>query len=180
MSLLLVPLLVAASAHAAGGDYPVRLQGGLCGGLGPPSVGACSEGRVLVEGGTMAFEAAAREGVFSDDARIVGALFFGARATLPAGFHVRGGFAHNHEVPWAVLQDEPAGSLLGSADGIRHRSGLELGLGYSYWFDDAWLGDRLSVYVDGASSALFDRKGPLVYGWVEGGVSIAVGARRDR
>jgi hypothetical protein len=180
MSVLLIPLLVALPAHAGGGDYPFRLQGGLCGGIGPPSIGACSEGRLLVEGRTMAFEAAAREGLFTDDTRVVGALFFGARATLPAGAHFRGGFAHNHEVPWAVLQDEPIGSVLGSATGIRHRSGVELGLGYSYWFDDAWLGDRLSIYADGASSLLFDDKGPLVYAWLEGGVSIAVGARRDR
>ena len=178
--MLVIPLLLAAPVLAAGGDYPVRLQGGLGGGLGPPSLGAYGTGRVLVEGQTMAFEVAAREGWFTDDARSVGALFFGARATLPLGLHVRGGFAHNHEVPWAVLQEEPVGSILGSATGIRHRSGVEVGLGYSYWFDDAWLGDRLSVYVDGATSSLFDDKGPFAYAWLEGGVSVAVGARRDR
>jgi hypothetical protein len=42
---------------------------------------------------------------------------------------VRVGLLHNHEEPLVAVQNQPAGALLGVGDGIRHRTGVEGGVG---------------------------------------------------
>jgi hypothetical protein len=180
-------LLFSAALADSPGDYLIRLHGaagGLVGGpggiTGAPSAGGFLSGRVTVHGERAAFEAAAREGLLTEDARLSGALFFGARLTPSQTAHWRIGFAHNHETPLDVFDADPVGSILGSADGIRHRSGLELGGGFSLpiSYEDTALADRFALHVDAGVSVLFDDSGPPVYAYLEIGGNIGVGQRR--
>ena len=88
-----------------------------------------------------------------------------------------------HETPAALLREEPVSSILGTAEGIRHRSGIELGTGItlpnpvpvpfgipqersSFGLDlsVAWLGDAT--------------KGPPLYAYLEMTGSLDVGRPR--
>jgi len=42
------------------------------------------------------------------------------------------GFVHQHEESMASVSEEPAGALLGIGKGIRHRAGLQFGLGCDF------------------------------------------------
>jgi hypothetical protein len=177
------------SAAAAGepGAYLIRLHGaagGLVGGpqgvTGAPSVGGHLSGRLTVHGTRAAFEAAAREGLLTEDARSAGALFFGARLTPSDRAYWRVGFAHDHETPVDVFRAEPVGAILGSAEGIRHRSGLELGGGLSLPIDyqGTAIADRFALHVDLAVAWLTDDQGPPLYAYLEIGGNLGVGQRR--
>ncbi|MDG1480893.1 MAG: hypothetical protein P8R54_14955 [Myxococcota bacterium] len=167
--------------------YLVRLHGAAGGLVGGPqgvtdalSAGGFLSGRITVHGERAALEAAAREGLLTEDTRSAGALFFGARFTSAETVYWRVGFAHNHETPIAVFSEDPLGGILGSAEGIRHRSGLEVGGGLSLPTELALFGlaDRLALHVDGGISWLVDDNGPPLYVCVELGGHIGVGQRR--
>jgi len=59
---------------------------------------------------------------------------------ISAGFHATSrlyprafiGFVHQHEESMASVAEEPGGALLGIGPGIRHRAGLQFGLGCDY------------------------------------------------
>lgn len=180
-------LLISAVSAGEPDAYLIRLHGaagGLVGGpqgvTGEPSAGGFLSGRITVHGQRAAFEAAAREGLLTEDLRSSGALFFGARLTPGDRGYWRVGFAHNHETPVDVFSEDPLGSILGSAEGIRHRSGLEVGGGVSLpmQLELLSLGDRLALHVDGGLSWLVDDGGPPLYAYVELGGHIGVGQRR--
>ena len=112
------------------------------------------------------------------DGRELGNIFLGARYHLPRDFHLRVAFSHNHEVPGDVLFADPVGSLSGTASGIRHRSGVEVGVGWSYRnvgrlpFD--WL-DWLGAWTEASVQLFPDASGPRAYVLLEYGLSFDVG-----
>lgn len=197
-------LLTAGAAAAASSSHVVRLHGGIAGLVGPnrqaasgyhvetgsvpftatgPSYGGGVLGRVTVHGERFAFDTHAREVLSAEDTRLVGALFIGARYTPPSPLHVRLGFAHNHETPIDVFKAEPVSSVLGTADGIRHRSGLELGVGASTGLSERWsflggLQERLGVEADLGFAWLPDHNGPHSYVYLDLTGSLGVGPAR--
>jgi hypothetical protein len=167
------------------GEYPVRLVGALGGGLGTApeggesSRGAMGVGRLIVQSGRWAGEAAAREGWFFGDDRSVGAIFAGARWSPPGPAYARLGFAHHHEVPAAAFKADPTGAFIGSGEGIHHRSGLEAAAGLALPVDRTpILPDRLGLALDLGLDWLSDDQGPAFYGWLELGVTLDVGKAR--
>ncbi len=171
LSLLLSTALAAPAA-------PVTLMGGI-GGLGTAGDGGfVGIGHLTVNLGRFSLEAGGREGWAFAESREMGNIFLGARYHLPRDFHVRLAFTHNHEVPEAVLLEDPVGSLSGTAEGIRHRSGAELGVGWSYRntgrlpFD--WL-DWLGAWTEVSLQLYPDKLGPQAYVLVEYGLLFDIG-----
>lgn len=181
--------------HLARADsYPIRLHGGL-GGLSAAVESGATETGMELGGGVLgrvtvqtprpqlALDVHAREYWANGDPRLVGALFFGLRMQPDWPVHLRLGLAHNHEIPMPLLQEQPVLSVLGSAEGIRHRTGLELGIGrevsWPYSIPERWdLHDRLGMGINVGGAWFADPQGPALYGYVDVTVSVGVGARR--
>jgi len=158
--------------------HPVTLVGGTSVSYGTPdSMGVGSDGRLLVRVGQAQVDVAAREGWAFPDSRLVGALFFGGRWSWASGVFVRAGFAHNHEVPAEVVAADPFASVLGAADGIRHRSGLAVGSGWvSQPLGDDFTNGRVRLGLDLEVSAFPDDNGPVLYTGGAGQVHLALGS----
>lgn len=180
-------LLLLGLARADGPTgYPFALEAGVCGGAGLSSPYAsggvsglgCVAARALLQGRRFAGELSFREGWAGADARSVGGLYLGARARLGERLFARGGFSHHHEVPAALVEEQPLGAALGSAVGIRHRSGLELGVGALLPVEERMLGDRLGVSLSLSASAFPDRLGPVVYTFADLTAVVGVGRAR--
>lgn len=175
-----------AAALAAPRDYRVSGAGGLGGGLGSPSPfggGAPSGvghgvGRLVFHGQRVSLELGGREGLASEDSRSWGGLFVGPRFELGHALHARVGFAHHHEVELELARAHPLEAALGSLDGIRHRSGLEAGLGLTVPVEERMLGDRLAVGLDLSALAFPDEHGPRTYAFLELNVGLGFGPRR--
>jgi hypothetical protein len=180
-ALLVVPLLAitATEATAAPYEHRVTLVGGVAGLGSAPSVGGGVDGRVWLAGQRAALEVGMREQYATGEDRMVGAIFAGARVSVGEGpFAWRLGFAHNHETPIDVVLEEPVQSTLGTAEGIVHRSGAEVGLAWSRAVTPALLagselGERLGVNADLGVAGFPDKGGPQVYAY--GGVHLTVG-----
>jgi hypothetical protein len=189
---------------ASAASHVVRLHGGLSGLAGPnpgaqsgyhgtssaepftadgPSFGGGLLGRVTVHGERFAFDTQAREILSVQDTRLVGALFIGGRYTPESPLHLRLGFAHNHETPIDVFLDTPGAAVFGTADGIRHRSGVELGVGASTGLSEQWgflgaLRERMGFEADLSLAWLPDHKGPHTYVYLDLTGSIGLGPGR--
>ncbi len=179
--MIVAMLLSRAGLADAPADYRIRLHGGSVGAVGgpagitgAPSVGGGVLGGITFHRDRVAFDAAARELYATEDSRILGALFFGARFTPAGAAHLRLGFAHNHETPLDVFAANPIGATFGSAEGIRHRSGVELGAGSSLPIGTMF-GDRMALEVDLGLSWLPGDQGPPLYALLSLGGSIGVG-----
>lgn len=179
---------IALSDEARAGDlgrYRFGIEAGLGGGGGAPgvdgpsSIGGFGVGRLLVAAPKVAFELGGREGMLTGDARSVGGLLVGARLAAWGTSYARLGFAHHHEVPLDVVKEQPVLASLGSAQGIRHRSGLELAVGGRLPLEEAMLGDRLGVAGDVSVVVLPDPQGPVVYGFLELRGTLGLGRPRD-
>jgi hypothetical protein len=59
----------------------------------------------------------------------VEAGFFATKTVYPRALV---GFVHQHEESMASVAEEPAGALLGIGNGIRHRAGVQFGLGCDF------------------------------------------------
>lgn len=182
LSLLAGPAL-ADGGGAALPDRPplVRLVGGIGSGAGPTpdgtSVGGHALGRVLLQGRRFSADVAAREGWYSGPSRSMGGLFFGARWTPPGPAYARAGFAHHHEVPEARFLAAPGRAILGTSEGIEHRSGLEVGGGL--WAPvpgDLAVLDRFGWGLD-ASAGWLPGALPVAYGYLDLVVTLDVGPR---
>ena len=163
-------------------DYPVTLQAGLGGGVGPTesalSGGGWGLGRALVHYRDVALDLGLREGLVGGDLRAIGAIGAGLR-WMPGLPYARLGFVHHHETPWAVLEADPVLSTIGSSPGIRHRSGLDLALGiHGPMTPKEAPEQRLGAFAELSVVAFPDDRGPVVYGTLDLGFSYAVG--RDR
>lgn len=170
--------LLCLSAALAASSAPVTVMGGLGG------VGAAGDGGVVgvahlvVNLGRFGLEAGGREGWAFAESRELGNIFLGARYYLPGDFHLRLAFSHNHEVPQLILLADPIGSISGTADGIRHRSGVELGVGWTYRAEGRlpfrgldWLG----AWTEASVQLFPDAQGPQAYLLVEYGLSFDLG-----
>lgn len=188
--MLLLAVALATTAHASEpeSDRLFRLMGGVGSGLAPAaapygdglSAGGHASGRALLQLGRVAGDFGIREGLYSGDVRSVGALFFGARYTPDSPWSGRAGFAHQHEVASDVLLAEPVAAVAGFADGIRHRSGAEVGVGWHRDIDGFWEPGRLGMQVETSLAWMADDKGPNVYGFVDLMFTLDAGPRLAR
>lgn len=186
---LAVPLGAASRpALADDGDRLFRFMGGPGFGMAPPydggspagtglGAGGHVGGRALLQLGSFAGDFGVREGLYRADLRSVGALFFGARYTPATPWSARVGFAHHHEVADEVLFDSPVGALAGTAPGIRHRSGIEVGGGRHWVVPGPWEDGRVGAQLEVAAAWLADPRGPAVYGFVDLLVTVDAGPR---
>jgi len=118
------------SAPAAA--LPVQVEGGPALSARPGAAGPAAWGRLVLPAKGWGLEATVREGVTGRSLEdpsgwtSSGALCFGAR-TGRGPWVVRGGFAHQHDIPVDLARAAPLQAALGTAPGITHRSGVELG-----------------------------------------------------
>ena len=94
-----------------------------------------------------------------DDRAGVGLIASRLGVTRP---YARLGLLHNHEEPWPAVRHQLGGALLGVGDGIRHRTGLEAGLGIDIpvWRRARW---ELVVTIEANASWLTYSTGPDWY-----------------
>lgn len=107
-----------------------------------------------------------RLGLASVDERMLTLVTFGAQV-WPLGRgeiapYLRAAIAHQHEETLSVVANEPAGALFGIGDGIRHRGGLEAGVGLDLTLFQA---DGFGVYgtIGATFDWFYDPRGPAVY-----------------
>lgn len=146
---------------------PVGLVGGAAFVAGPPSLGAGTVARLWIDLDVLGFEAAARETLLTDEPRMAGTIFVGLRRSLGRSFYFRGGFSHHHETPWDVLERNFGGAIAGTAPGIVHRSGAELGAGLIWPFIGTLVEDRAGVVGDASVGWMPDAHSPDLYAFVE-------------
>lgn len=106
------------------------------------------------------------------DDRMLESLSFGAKIWGRLGIvrpYARLGVLHIHEEPWAAVKNQPGGAILGVGDGIRHRTGLEAGLGIDIpvYKKERW---QLVVGAEATTDWVTFSSGPSWY-W-GGGLSI--------
>jgi hypothetical protein len=164
---------------AGGGSAPALvdgISGGISGG------GGVGMHVVVRPRSVWALDIGGREGFWVNDARTLGCVLVGARLDPAGALFFRGGFAHHHEMPFALARQVPVETALGSAVGIRHRSGLDLAVGV-----DGSLATLLPEKLAGLgvvaelSTAVFpDDHGPRAYVFVDVGLSLDLGKRPPR
>jgi hypothetical protein len=111
----------------------------------------------------------ARIGYARVDQRILTMLSLGLQGTYPVHDKyypfLRLGFVHQHEESVAAAAENPAGTVLGIGTGIRHRAGLQAGLGCDFVL---WRGRRgdLVLGPEATFAYLGYSSGPSYYGLV--------------
>lgn len=75
----------------------------------------------------------------------------------------RVGFLHQHEESRSVIAGDYGSALLGIGEGIRHRAGVEGGLGVDIPFAATDTGFLFFANVDGSAKVFPDQLGPKVY-----------------
>lgn len=136
----LISLYPAVSLAQAPKEQPVRgelqarlgISGGLTNWSGDPSgYGSLMLGMRLFGIAGPFFQG--RLGYSNVDQRVLTFLSFGVDANFPVSEKVFPrafvGFVHQHEESMAAVDNEPVGALLGIGSGIRHRAGVQAGLG---------------------------------------------------
>ncbi len=123
----------------------------------------------------LTIELAGSEGWMTGDSRQVGNFQLGLRRYLYRGTYLRLALSHNHEIPEAVLLEEPFAALSGSADGIDHRSGVEAGTGWTWTLPWEPLKRRLGVKHDLSVAWFPGGEGVHVYGGFEWGLTVNLG-----
>jgi hypothetical protein len=108
----------------------------------------------------------ARIGYANTNQRVLEMLQLGVQLWARIGItrpYLRLGVIHQHEEPWASIQADSWGALLGVGDGIRHRAGFEGALGVDIPFKQIkdW---QIHGTVEGFATGFPDSKGPVVYG----------------
>ena len=133
-ALLLLALFAPGVAFAAPHPYFVGVSLGLTSFYGTPdSGGGIGFARATAHLPWLSIDAYGGEGLSANDTRLVGAIGIGLRRYF-GPVHLRVGFAHHHETPWDEFVANIGGSLAGTGTGIRHRSGVEAGAGYTWTF----------------------------------------------
>ena len=168
-------LLALASLALAAPSFTI--SGALGAAAGPPSWGGYGAIDGVAHLGPLGAELRLREGLHTADARTVGALMAGGRYTRGVGY-LRGGFLHHHETPLDAFLAQPLRAALGSADGIRHRTGVEIGGGIDVSVNPEVLDDRIGFVLDLGVGIVPDPQGPQVYVSLEQGWSLDFRARR--
>lgn len=117
-----------------------------------------------------------REGLATGAPRVVGSVNVAVATDLSDHWYLRGGFVHHHETPWAEFTADPLGSLVGAGEGIEHRSGGDLGLGY-VWHLPAVSTSGVHYGIWLSAVAFPDAGGPHVYGVLEHEITLDFGKR---
>jgi hypothetical protein len=115
-----------------------------------------------------------RVGYGAVDERMLTTVEIGGQLWLHAGPtrpYLRLGLVHAHEETMASVKQEPAGTLFGIGDGIRHRGGGEAALGLDYAFSKKKSFDWL-VGGEVIADLFPDQKGPKLY--VGGAATIGI------
>ncbi len=110
-------------------------------------------------------EVQGRLGYAAVDQRMLEALGVGTKLMIPikpVTPHLRLGMIHMHEEPVAAVSKDPAGAIVGVGDGIRHRFGIESGLGLDWIFAKTKRVNFLAS-AEGYVDVFPDDKGPLLY-----------------
>jgi hypothetical protein len=113
-------------------------------------------------------------GYASVDQRLVTMLSLGAQVwgrIGPVRPYVRVGAVHQHEEPAAAVRANPWGALFGIGDGIRHRGGVEGGLGFDLPLR-RWKKVELYLAAEASAAWLTWSSGPSAY-W-GGGLAVGV------
>lgn len=174
-------------AVASAATWPADLHLGTGAGVGAyggeTGLGGFGVGRLLFrpqlgERVPLAVDIGARTGLLAGDLREVTQIAAGLRWE-PGLPYLRAGLIHAHETPWAILKEQPIQSIAGTAQGIRHRSGLELALGLhpTLVFNES--DGRFGAFVEIAAVVLPDDTGPPVYGQLDLGLSVGLGRARQ-
>ena len=165
-------MLALALSAAAAGDEVGRV-GLALGYAGVGAAGGVGEARVGVGASGSAYlgfraldrlwiDVGGREGVVTGDLRVVGTIQVAVRGGLGEHTFLRAGFVHHHESPWGGYLEHSLAATLGSWEGIRHRSGADLGLGLSWELPTG--SAPVSTSLEASVIAFPDRVGPQVYG----------------
>ncbi len=74
----------------------------------------------------------------------------------------RAAVAHQHEESAAALEAQPVGAVFGVGDGIRHRTGVDAGMGLDipFWHGQRW---QLAGTIEGTATWLTFSSGPSWY-----------------
>lgn len=115
----------------------------------------------------------ARIGYGAVDQRMLTFLSLGLQAWARIGQvrpFARLGLVHQHEETMSSVADEPFGAIFGVGDGIRHRAGLDGGLGVDIPFQKAkaW---EFHARVEALLTGFPDPRGPSLYA----GASLGLG-----
>jgi hypothetical protein len=177
----MIALLALLNTASATAQTPLTLVAGAGGLTGPESPGAHIGGRMLFHVGQLSADLGLREGIHSEGT--VGAIFAGPRWSPSPSVAVRGGFAHHHEIPMAVVAATPIAAMTGIAPGIVHRTGLELGIatgGAAPATTPDWvpLAERIGWELDLSASWMADDGPGAVSGWLTLSGTLAVGPAR--
>lgn len=110
-----------------------------------------------------------RLGYGAVDQRLLTFISVGLQGGFPirdrAWPYLRVGFVHQHEESLAAVADQPGGALLGIGTGIRHRAGIQVGLGCDVVLLTGSRG-QLLLGPEVMASYLGYSSGPSVYGAV--------------
>jgi hypothetical protein len=107
----------------------------------------------------------ARIGYGNTNERVIEQIQLGVQLWARIGMarpYARFGVLHQHEEPWASVQADGLGALLGVGDGIRHRAGLEGALGVDLPFKQ-YKSFQFHATLEGIFTGIPDDKGPGIY-----------------
>lgn len=174
-------LLVSTALAGSPTDFPVTLVGGVGGYYGAPDGGTgLANGMLLVHFDRFTFQAGGGEGWGGPPSRHIGHVFVGGRIYQQRTY-LRVGFLHHHETLEDIFVENWSGVLTGGAEGIDHRSGVEVAVGGEYqWGDliDNAFFERVQNGLDLSVGWLPMSTGPAVYVGLEFSTGIHVGNKR--
>jgi hypothetical protein len=113
-----------------------------------------------------------RAGYANTDQRVLELIQLGVQVWAKLGStrpYARFGLVHQHEEPWAAVKADAFGALVGVGDGIRHRGGLEGGLGLDIPFKEH-KGFQFHGTVEAILTGFPDVRGPALYGGALAGI----------
>ena len=132
-SVVLCAMIIAQTVKGQNNKHKVYLEGGLANGAQSTSfISGVYGGLGVFLNQHSSIDIKAKEVYNFSNMSIIGPITFNYRYNFNNGFFVGGGFAHHHEVCRMVYMDHPMESAMGSAQGIFHRSGADIEVGYNF------------------------------------------------
>lgn len=115
-----------------------------------------------------------REGYWAQEQRFIGQIGFAPRWRASERVDAWLGFVHHHETPLALVAAEPLGAIGGTATGIHHRSGADLGVSWGFPLGTPGAEAAGIGRLDATTTVFPDTEGPVVYGQLWFTVSLEV------
>lgn len=132
-SVVLCAMIIVQTVKGQNNKHKVYLEGGLANGTQNTSfVSGVYGGLGIFLNQHSSIDIKAKEVYNFRTMDIVGPITFNYRYNFNCGFFVGGGFAHHHEVGHHTYMEHPGESAMGSAQGIFHRSGADVEVGYNF------------------------------------------------